>query len=135
MTPVSSLKAPSWEASGSRSEGFERAAVWESAAGGGGGGDWICCWRREEARDSSVGRGVSSVGELGCGIATEVSRLAAFYLSWRVIRSHKVAPQQIDCWYYSNRLLLLPDPIVQRCFSSFVTFELVARWRGNDGFG
>ena len=46
-----------------------------------------------------------------------------------------MAPQQIGCWYYSNRLLLLPDPIVQRYFSSFVTFELVARWRGSDGSG
>lgn len=43
--------------------------------------------------------------------------------------------RQIDCWYYSNRLLLSPDPIVQRYFSSFVTFELVARWRVSDGFG
>lgn len=47
----------------------------------------------------------------------------------------KVAHRQTDCSYYSNRQLLLPDPIVQRCFSSFVTFELVALWRGNDGFG
>ena len=50
-------------------------------------------------------------------------------------RTHKVAPRQIGCWYYSNRLLLSLDPIVQRYFSSFVTFELVARWRGNAGFG
>ena len=53
----------------------------------------------------------------------------------RVTGTHKVAPRQIGCWYYSNRLLLSPDPIVQRCFSSFVTFELVGRWRGSDEFG
>ncbi len=85
ITPVSSLKAPSWEASASRFSGFERPAVWgavvvevdDSKVGGEDGGGWAC-WRREEAMDSSVGRGVSSVGDWGCGTATEVSPLAAF---------------------------------------------------------
>ena len=95
----------------------------------------MICWRREEAMDSSVGRGVSSVGDWGCGTATRVSPLAAFWYLWLVTRTHKVVPQQTNCWYYSNRLLLSLDPIVQRCFSSFVAFELVARWRVSDGFG
>ena len=79
MTPVSSLKAPSWEASASRSEGLERSVVWgvDSRGGGGGIDGWSCC-RREEARDSSVGRGVSSVGDWGGGTATRVSPLVVF---------------------------------------------------------
>ena len=85
MTPVSSLKAPSWEASDSRDEGSERAGVWgvvvvevvDSGVGRESGEGWSC-WRREEARDSSVGREVSSVGDWGCGTATIVSLLAAF---------------------------------------------------------
>ncbi len=104
----------------------------DSGVGGEEGEGWIC-WRREEAMDSSVGRGVSSVGD--CGTATEVSLLATFCYFWRVTRTHRMAPQQKDCWYYSNRLLLSPDPIVQRYFSSFVTFGLVARWRETDGLG
>ena len=139
MTPVSSLNAPSWEASDSRFSGFERPAVWgvvvgvdDSAVGAEEEGGWTCL-RREEAMDSSVGRGVSSVGDWGCGTTTKVSPLAAFRYFSPWTRTHKVAPQQIDCWCYSNRLLLSPDPIVQRYFSSFVTFELVARWRVSDG--
>ena len=131
MTPVSSLKAPSWEASDSREEGSVRGEGSEVGVGeseeGGGRGDGLGCWRREEARDSSVGRGVSSVGEEGWGTATGLSLLAAFYYFWPMVWTNKVAPQQTDCSYYNNILPLSPDPIVQRYFSSFVTSELVAR--------
>ena len=82
MTPVSSLKAPSWEASVSRDEGSERGVgswgVVDSGGGGEGGEGGSCC-RREEARDSSVGSGFSSVGDWGGGTATTISLLAVSF--------------------------------------------------------
>lgn len=74
------------------------------------------------------------MGDWGCGTATRVSLLAAFCCLWLVVRTHKVARQRIDCSYYNNTPLLSPVPIVQHYFSSFVTFERVARWREIDGF-
>lgn len=100
MTPVSSLKAPSWEAEDSRDEGSVEIDGDGSGGGGGGGEEGRGCWRREEERDSSVGRGVSSVGDWGGGIATGVSALVLF---WVFLASNKGSQGGSS----ANRLLVL----------------------------
>lgn len=83
--------------------------------------------------DSRVWREVSSVGDWGGGIETGEAISFLGIISLARWGSNMVALQQKGCWCCSSILLLLPDPIVLRCFSNFVTFELVALWRGGGG--
>ena len=70
ISPVASLKAPSWEASSSVVSRSVSVVVIERVVLVGGVGDGVEGFWRKGASDSRVGRGVSSEGTLGGGMAT-----------------------------------------------------------------
>ena len=130
ISPVSSLKAPSCEASCSVSSKVSGSVV-EAGAGT----DGCELFGLFVFTDSRVGSDVSSEEELGGGTATgeRTVSLGTFQRGYQ--GTNKEVLQRIMCLYYSNILLQPPIPVSLPCFSSSATFALVARWRGSGGLG
>lgn len=127
ISPVSSLNAPSCDASSSVSLADN------------GSSEIFVCGELEEGfgfrsgvRDSSVWMEASSVGEDGGLKATIIDQIE---LSRDRKGTYVQALQQIYYWYCNSKPRRLPNPTGLQSSSSFVTFGMAARWRKAAGIG